>query len=164
MRQGLKETFFKILVSLSLVASVWASAAYAQQPPTYMHEEREDHRQEDVVHNMHFADDILKNKFLAIYVPYQERLFKIDHGYRDLIKEYLDAQSNGQVISGPHARALLDRGLQLQHERNENLSGYIAKLKKYLPGGVALQAWLVESKLYAAAASAYLAEVPFVTQ
>jgi hypothetical protein len=164
MRQGWKEIFFRIFVSFSFMASVWTSAVYAQQPPSYMHEEREDHRQEDVVHNMHFADDVLKNKFLDIYVPYQERLFKIDHGYRDLIKEYLAVQSNGQVISGPHARALLDRGLKLQHERNENLSGYIAKVEKYLPGGVALQAWLVESKLHAASASVYLAEVPFVTQ
>src|SRR5580698_6529265 len=126
MERKLKKVLFKVFVAMTLITSGWSSVVHAQSTPTYMHEEREDHRQEDVVHNMHFADDVLKNKFLAIYVPYQERLFKIDHGYRDLIKEYLDAQSNGQVISGPHARALLDRGVQLQHERNENLSGYIA--------------------------------------
>jgi hypothetical protein len=57
-----------------------------------MDKEREDQRQDEVVHNMHSADNVLKNKFLGIYVPYQERLFKIDHGYRDLVKEYLAAR------------------------------------------------------------------------
>jgi hypothetical protein len=113
---------------------------------------------------MHFADDVLKNKFIDIYVPYQERLFKIDHGYRDLVKEYLGGQVNGQILSGPKARELLNRGLKLQHQRNENLSNYIDELEKKLPGGVALQAWLVESKLHAASASVYLADIPFVTQ
>jgi len=159
----LKKIVLKAFVALSLIASVWSSSVYAQQP-TYAHEEREDHRQEDVVTNMHFADDVLKNKFLEIYVPYQERLFKIDHGYRDLVKEYLAGQSNGQVIPGPQARVLLNRGLKLQHERNENLAGYIAKLEKALPGGVALQAWILESKLHAASASSYLNDVPFVAQ
>jgi hypothetical protein len=159
---AVKKSVLKAFVALSLIA-VWSSSVYAQQP-TVMHEEREDHRQEDVVTNMHFADDVLKNKFLEIYVPYQERLFKIDHGYRDLVKEYLAGQSNGQVIPGPRARVLLNRGLKLQHERNENLAGYIGKLEKALPGGVALQAWILESKLHAASASAYLNDVPFVAQ
>jgi methyl coenzyme M reductase alpha subunit len=91
-------------------------------------------------------------------------LFKIDHGYRDFVKEYLADQANGKIIPGPQARKLLERGLKLQHERNENLSSYVDKLKNALPGGVALQAWLVELKLHAASASAYLADVPFVTQ
>jgi hypothetical protein len=164
----LERTIVKALlrasVVLSLVLPVWTSVVHAQQPPTAMHEEREDRRQEDVVANMHFADDVLKNKFIAIYVPYQERLFKIEHGYRDLVKEYLVGQANGQIIPGPRARELLDRGLKLQHERNENLNNYVAKLQKALPGGVALQAWLVENKLHAASASAYMADVPFVTQ
>jgi hypothetical protein len=59
---------------------------------------------------------------------------------------------------------LLSRGLRFQHEPNENPSKYISNLEKNLPGGVALQAWLVESKLHAASVSAYLADVPFVTQ
>jgi hypothetical protein len=164
MERKLKKVLFKVFVTMSLITSGWATVVHAQPTPTYMHEEREDHRQEDVVTNMHFADDVLKNKFLVYYVPYQERLFKIEHGYRDLVNAYLDGQANGQVIPGPKARELLTRGLKLQHDRNANLADYIEKLKKNLPGGVALQAWIVESKLHAASASAYLANVPFVQQ
>jgi len=160
----MKNGLFRLLMTTALALPLWTATAHAQQLHSEAHEEREDRRQEDVVQNMHFADDVLKQKFINIYVPYQERLFNIDHGYRDLVKEYLAGQANGQVISGPQARQLLNRGLKLQRERNENLNNYIDKLEKALPGGVALQAWIVESKLHAASASAYLNDVPFVTQ
>jgi hypothetical protein len=152
------------IVAMALTISTWSAEAHAQQLHSFAHEESEDHRQEDVVRNMHFADDVLKNKFIDIYVPYQERLFKIDHAFRDLVSEYSTAQSNGQVMSGPSAREMLNRGLKLQAERDQNLSSYIAELKQALPGGVALQAWLVENKLRAASASAFLNDVPFVQQ
>src|SRR5208282_1052642 len=128
---------------MPLVVSLWSARSYAQEMHSLAHEEREDHRQEDVVQNMHFADDVLKNKFIDIYVPYQERLFKTDHALRDLVGEYEGAQANGQVIPGPKARGLLTRGLKLQRERNESFDNYIEKLSKAMPGGVALQAWLV---------------------
>src|SRR5271155_2472868 len=145
MEDKMKNVLFRLITAVSLAIPLWSATAQAQELHSYAHEEREDHRQEDVVTNMHFADDVLKNKFIDIYVPYQERLFKIDHGYRDLIKAYLAGQSSGQVLSGPQARELLNRGMMLQRERNENLAAYIGKLEKNLPGGVALQAWLVES-------------------
>ena len=107
---------------------------------------------------------MLKSKFIDIYVPYQERVFKIDHAFRDLVSEYLSAQSNGQVIPGPAARDMLNRGLKLQKERDENLNNYIDKLKQAMPGGLALQAWIVENKLRAASAAAFLNDVPFVQQ
>ena len=154
----------KFLLAMTVAIQVCSASASAQQLATYGHEEREDHRQEDVVRNMHFADDVLKNKFIDIYVPYQERLFKIDHALRDLVSKYTSAQSNGAVIPGPEARSLLNQGLGLQRERDEILTDYIDRLKQALPGGVALQAWLVENKLRAASASAYLQDVPFVTQ
>ena len=160
----MKNVLFSFFVTIALAVPMWTSTAFAQQMHSEGHEEREDRRQEDVVQNMHFADDVLKNKFIDIYVPYQERLFKINHGFRDLVGDYLSAQANGQVMSGEKARELLNRGLKLQRERNENLSGYIEKLSKALPGGVALQAFLVENKLYAATASAALNDIPFVTQ
>ena len=163
MELKLKEGLLGFFLAFSLVAPVCSSIANAQQPSA-MHEEREDRRQEDVVHNMHFADDVLKNKFLVIYVPYQERLFKIEHGYRDLIQAYQTAQANGRIIPGPEARELLTRGQRLQRERLANLAGYISQLKEKLPGGVALQAWILENKLHAASASYYLRDVPFVTQ
>ena len=49
----------------------------------------------------------------------QARLFKIEHGYRDLIKDYLNAQANGQIIPGPQARKLFDRGLTAARESPE---------------------------------------------
>jgi hypothetical protein len=160
----MKKILFRFFVVISLAAPLWTSTAYPQQLHSEAHEEREDRRQEDVVQNMHFADDVLKNKFIDIYVPYQERLFKTDHAFRDLVGEYQSAQANGQVMPGPKARELLNRGLKLQGERNENFSNYIDKLSKALPGGVALQAWLVEDKLRAATSSAILNDIPFVTQ
>jgi len=163
MERKFKHNLLGVFIMISLLAPVWSSVARAQQPSP-MHEEREDRRQEDVVHNMHFADDVLKNKFLEIYVPYQQRLFKIEHGYRDLIKDYLSAQANGQIIPGPQAKKLLDRGLKLQRDRVQNLHNYIDQLKHKLPGGVTLQAWILENKLHAASASYYLNDVPFVTQ
>jgi len=116
------------------------------------------------VRNMHFADNVSKNRFLEVYVPYQERLFHIDHHFRDLVSEYTNAQANGRVMSGQKARELLDRGLKLQRERNENLTNFIDRLMKAVPGGVALQSWLIENKLRAASAWAILNNVPFVTQ
>jgi hypothetical protein len=154
----------KLIAALSLAIPLWSATASAQQLHSYAHEEREDHRQEDVVTNMHFADDVLKNKFIDIYVPYQERLFKIDHALRDLVNQYLAGQSNGQVIPGPAARDMLDRGLKLQSARDMILTNYIVRLRQALPGGVALQAWLVENKLRAASSVAFLDGVPFVTQ
>jgi hypothetical protein len=59
---------------------------------------------------------------------------------------------------------MLNRGLKLQSERDANLENYIDAIKQALPGGLALQAWLVENKLRAASASAFLNDVPFVEQ
>jgi hypothetical protein len=160
----MKTILFRFLMTMTLTVSLWSATAFAQAMHSEAHEEREDRRQEDVVHNMHFADDVLKNKFLEVYVPYQERLFRIDHQFRDLVSQYVNAQANGKVMSGQKARELLNRGLQLQQERNEILTAFIDRLKSVVPGGVALQAWLVENKLRAASASAYLNDVPFVTQ
>jgi hypothetical protein len=160
----MKNILFRFFVAMTLAVSMWSSTAFAQTMQSNAHEEREDQRQEDVVRNMHFADDVLKNKFLEVYVPYQERMFQIDHQFRDLVNEYLSAQANGQIIPGAKARELLNRGLKLQRERDGNLTTFIDRLMKAVPGGVALQAWLVESKLRAATASVYLEGVPFVTQ
>jgi hypothetical protein len=56
-------------------------------------------------------------------------------------------------MSGQKARELLNRGLKPQRERDETLSTFIDRLMKAVPGGVALQAWLIENKLRAARAS-----------
>src|SRR5271169_6477774 len=118
MEETMKNILFRFFVAMTLAVSMWSSTAFAQTMHSEAHEEREDQRQEDVVRNMHFADNVSKNRFLEVYVPYQERLFHIDHHFRDLVSEYTNAQANGRVMSGQKARELLDRGLKLQRERN----------------------------------------------
>jgi hypothetical protein len=159
---NLKTLLFRFIVCLSLTASVWSSAAYAQKLHSFTHEELEDHRQENVVKNMHFADDVLKSKFLEVYVPYQEHLFHVDHDIRDLTNQYV--QADQQTLSDKEAAKFLARGLKLQNERNEILHNYIEKLKRTVPPSVALRAWEVENKLRAEASALYLQNIPFVTQ
>jgi hypothetical protein len=158
----LKHVLFIFFVALSLSASAWSSAAYAQAPHSFTHEELENRRQENVVKNMHFADDVLRTKFLEVYIPYQERLFHVDHEISELTSQYLKA--NQQTLSDAVAAKLLTRGLKLQNERDVILHNYIEKLKKVLPASVALRAWEVENKLRAEASALYLQGVPFVTQ
>jgi|HubBroStandDraft_4_1064222.scaffolds.fasta_scaffold1457414_1 hypothetical protein len=81
----------------------------------------------------------------------------------DLVRQYLSAQANGQILFVRQAGEFLDRGLTLQRERDDNLNNY-RQLEEALPGGVPLQAWIVENKLLAGSASFYLHNVPFVTQ
>ena len=63
MGSNMKNLLFSFFVALSLIASVWSSAAYAEKLHSFTHEELEDHRQENVVKNMHFADDVMRTKF-----------------------------------------------------------------------------------------------------
>ncbi len=162
MAGNLKSVLCRFFVALSLIASVWSSTAYAQKLHSFTHEELEDHRQENVVKNMHFADDVLKTKFLEVYVPYQEHLFHVDHQIRDLTSQYL--QADQQTLSDAEAAKFLARGLKLQSERNEILDNYIEKLKRAVPASVALRAWEVENKLRAEVSSLYMQNIPYVTQ
>ena len=109
MAGNLKNVLCRFLVALSLIASVGSSAAYAQKLHSFTHEELEDHRQENVVKNMHFADDVLKTKFLEFYVPYQERLFHVDHEIRDLTNQYV--QADQQTLSDKEAAKFIARGI-----------------------------------------------------
>jgi hypothetical protein len=120
------------------------------------------HRQENVEKNMHFADDVMKTKFLEFYVPYQERLFHVDDEIRDLTNQYV--QADQQTLSDKEAANFLARGLKLQNERIEILHNYIENLKKTVPPSVALRSWELENKLRAEASALYLQNVPFVTQ
>jgi len=160
----MKSVLFRFFVALSLIGSLWSSAAYAQKLHSFTHEELEDHRQENVVRNMHFADDVLKGKFLEVYVPYQESLFKVDKQIRDLTSEYLSEQADGKTLSKTQAKDLLSRGLKVQHERDEILHTYVERLRKAVPADVALRAWEVENKLRAEASALYLQNIPFETQ
>jgi hypothetical protein len=77
MEGKVKGVLLRLFVILGLVGPVWSSVVYAQTLHSFTHEELEDHRQENVVKNMHFADDVLKSKFLEVYVPYQEHPMSI---------------------------------------------------------------------------------------
>ena len=44
MGSNMKNLLFRFFVALSLIASVWSSAAYAQKLHSFEHEELEDHR------------------------------------------------------------------------------------------------------------------------
>jgi hypothetical protein len=44
MESNMKNLLFRFFVVLSLIASVWSSAAYAQKLHSFRHEELEDHR------------------------------------------------------------------------------------------------------------------------
>ena len=54
----------------------------------FKREEMEDRRQEIVVANMKFTNDEQKTKFLAIYVPYQERLMNNLKQRKKLLDDY----------------------------------------------------------------------------
>jgi len=145
-------------MTLSLALPLWSSSSAAQNQPPYTREELEDRRQEIVVRNMDL-DDAGKAKFLEVYVPYQERLTRINHAFRDLERKYLDDQIKN-AISNDQAKELLDRGLKVQAERDENLRRYIEKLKGVLSPVKVIRAWQIENKLLSAAEWVYTQDIP----
>jgi Spy/CpxP family protein refolding chaperone len=154
----LKTTIFGVLMTLSFAVPLWSSSSAAQNQPSYTREELEDRRQEIVVRNMDL-DYAQKAKFLEVYVPYQERLMRINRAFHDLERKYLNAQNNG-TLSNDQAKELLDRGLKRQTERDENLRSYTEKLKSVLSPVKVTRAWQIENKLFSAADWVYTQDVP----
>ncbi len=154
----MKTTIFSVLMALSFAIPLWCSSSAAQNQPPYTREELEDRRQEIVVRNMDL-DDVQKAKFLEVYVPYQERLMRINRTFHDLERKYLNAQNKG-TLSNDQAKELLDRGLQRQTERDENLRSYTEKLKSVLSPVKVIRAWQIENKLFSASDWVYTQDVP----
>jgi Spy/CpxP family protein refolding chaperone len=158
METRMKTTIFSVLMAFSFAIPLWCSSSAAQNQPPYTREELEDRRQEIVVRNMDL-DDVQKAKFLEVYVPYQERLMRINRTFHDLERKYLNAQNKGS-LSNDQAKELLDRGLKRQTERDENLRSYTEKLSSVLSPVKVTRAWQIENKLFSASDWVYTQDVP----
>jgi hypothetical protein len=157
-RKVKNEKIFGILMTLSLAIPLWISSSAAQNQPSFTREELEDRRQEIVVRNMEL-DDVEKAKFLKVYVPYEERLMRINHAFQDLERKYLNAPIKG-ALSNDQAKELLDRGLKLQNERGDNLHNYAEKLKSVFAPVKVIRAWQIENKLLSATDWVYTQDIP----
>ena len=111
-------------------------------------EELENRRQEIVVTNMKFSNDEQKTKFLAIYVPYQERLMNNLKQRKKLLDDYQSAQQNG-VIGDAEATKLLNANLTLDRNRLIAESNYLHALRAIMPMEQALRAYQIEERLNA---------------
>jgi len=114
----------------------------------FKREEMEDRRQEIVVANMKFSNDEQKTKFLAIYVPYQERLMNNLKQRKKLLDDYQNAQQNG-VIGDAEATKLLNANLTLDRNRLIAESNYLHALKAVMPMEQALRAYQIDERLNA---------------
>jgi hypothetical protein len=105
-------------------------------------------REEIVVANMKFSNDEQKTKFLAIYVPYQERLMNNLKQRKKLLDDYQNEQQNG-VISDADATKLLNANLTLDRNRLIAESNYLHALRAIMPMEQALRAYQIEERLNA---------------
>jgi hypothetical protein len=111
-------------------------------------EELENRRQEIVVANMKFSNDDQKTKFLAVYVPYQEKLMNNLKQRKKLLDDYQSAQQNG-VISDKEATRILNANLKLDRDRVMAESTYLHALKPIMPMEQALRAYQIDERLNA---------------
>ena len=111
-------------------------------------EEFENRRQEIVVANMKFSNDEQKTKFLAIYVPYQEKLMNNLKQRKKLLDDYQNEQQNG-VISDAEATKILNANLILDRNRVIAESTYLHALKAVMPMEQALRAYEIDERLNA---------------
>ncbi len=111
-------------------------------------EELENRRQEIVVTNMKFSNDEQKDKFLVIYVPYQERLMNNLKQRKKLLDDYQNEQQNG-VISDTEATKLLNANLTLDRNRVIAESNYLHALRAVMPMEQALRAYQIDERLNA---------------
>ncbi|HTR63593.1 MAG TPA: hypothetical protein VMH37_17920 [Candidatus Binataceae bacterium] len=141
--------FRKLVFCLTFACMVGASAAasYAADQ-AITREDIENRRQEIVVATMKFSDEQLKQKFLEVYVPYQEKLMKIMKGREKLLIQFLQDEKNG-AVSDAEASQILSKSLGFGGQRLEAEKEYVAQLKKILPTEQVLRAYQIETKLNA---------------
>ena len=111
-------------------------------------EELEDRRQEIFVTNMKFSNDDQKTKFLAVYVPYQEKLMNNLKQRKKLLDDYNTAQQNG-VISDAEATRIINANLTLDRNRVIAESTFLHSLKPIMPMEQALRAYQIDQRLIA---------------
>ena len=158
MNQLIKKVSMLVLVAGLLPINSWAQdTAPATQAKAEMkndalaglgREEFENRRQEIVVANMKFSNDEQKTKFLAIYVPYQEKLMNNLKQRKKLLDEYQSEQQNG-VISDADATRILNANLILDRNRVIAESTYLHSLKSVMPMEQALRAYEIDERLNA---------------
>jgi hypothetical protein len=150
---------------LVLVAGLAPATSWAQAPETgpaaaakaeiqndvltgMGREDLENRRQEIFVTNMKFSSDEQKTKFLAVYVPYQEKLMNNLKDRKKLLDEYNSEQQNG-VISDPNATKLLNQNLLLDRNRVLAEATFLHSLKPIMPMEQALRAYQIDQRLNA---------------
>jgi hypothetical protein len=114
----------------------------------FKREDLENRRQEIFVTNMKFSNDDQKTKFLAIYVPYQEKLMNNLKQRKKLLDDYQNDQQNG-VISDPDALKLINANLTLDRNRDIAEASFIHGLKAVMPEEQALRAYQIDQRLIA---------------
>lgn len=151
----------KITVCLLLACIALASPAMVRADQAVTREDLENRRQELVVAAMKFPDDAAKQKFLEVYVPYQEKLMKILKGREKLIEQFAQEQKNGN-ISDAEASQILGKSLGLDGQRLQAEEVYVKQLKKILPTEQVLRAYQIETRLNAIYLAAVFDTVPLV--
>ena len=138
----------RYVLSLALLCAVLASPFKARADQPLTREEIENRRQEIVVAAMKFTDDKEKEKFLEVYIPYQEKLMKILKQRVKLIEEFAQAEKNGSM---PEADAwkILGPSLGLDADRLHAEETYVNHLKKILPADKVLRAYQIETRINA---------------
>ena len=124
-------------------------------------EDIENRRQEIVVAAMKFSDDKQKQKFLEVYVPYQEKLMKILKGRAKLIAQYAEEQKNG-ALPDAEAWKILGQSLDLDEDRLHAEKEYVHQLKDVLPADAILRAYQIETRLDALYLAVIFDTVPLV--
>ncbi len=109
-------------------------------------EDLENRRQELFVDNMKFSNDEQKTKFLAVYVPYQEKLMNNLHQRKKLLDDYQNAQQNG-VISDAEAAKLINANVTLDRNRVIAEGEFMRALKPIMPEEQALRAYQIDQRL-----------------
>ena len=97
---------------------------------------------------MKFSNDEQKTKFLAVYVPYQEKLMNNLKQRKKLLDDYQNDQQNG-VISDADATKILNENLTLDRNRNIAEASFCHGLKAVMPMEQALRAYQIDQRLIA---------------
>ena len=121
----------------------------------------ENRRQELVVEAMHFPNAEQRQKFLEVYVPYQEKLMKILKARVKLVEQYASEQKQGS-ISDAEAWKILGQSLDLDHDRLRAEEDYVHQLKNVLPAEQILRAYQIETRINALYLSVVFDTVPLV--
>lgn len=163
LREKLEMNFFnrKVAICLVLACAALAGPAIARADQAVTREDIENRRQEIVVAAMKFPDDSMKQKFLEVYVPYQEKLMAILKGRVKLIEQFAQEQKNGN-ISDSGASQILGKSLGLDGQRLQAEATYVKQLKKIMPTEQALRAYQIETRLNALYLAVVFDTVPLV--